>query len=85
MTGKELYEAFCNRHLANGVYNAITLTWENCDEPLKQSYEDVAAMVSPSNTTPPPMDLKDMLVGLTQERRQELYKFLHNAFNCRMY
>ena len=85
MTGKELYEAFCNRHLANGVYNAITLTWENCDAPLRQSYEDVAAMMSPSSENHVGLDIKDMLVGLTQERRQELYKFLHDAFNCRMY
>lgn len=88
MTGHQLYNHIIDRLEKTGAINSMSVTWENLPtDAWRQAYDDVAAMLAPldKNISDTPEGIKEMFVGLTQERRQELYKFLHDAFNCRMY
>ena len=91
VTAQELYELMCNRHLANGVYNMITVTWDNLPDDQKQTFEDVAAALSPGKLgddfTLVNLDaVKEAVANkFSAYERDQLYKFLHDSCGCRIY
>lgn len=84
MTGSELWNIF--RKVAGEValhYPGINITspkWEDIDQWVKDSYEGVAKELSTS-----PLGTDDWLISLGHQKRQELYKRLHDVYSCRYY